>query len=167
MTQPQQQVPQQPAATTPATTGVIQVPPVTMPLCTRVWTKALFSDPKLKIVAGEPLLWQFDQPHPYVATYKITRMYVVPMGAVEVFSSDGGTTGLRHTLPWHEVLLIEEAMDAKTFVEEMEDAEAGDDDDDEGADGGENEEEEGEPKPLDPGTNGAPLVPLTSGGGQG
>jgi len=141
--------------------GEIQVPPIQFPLCTRVWAASPWTDPKAKISAGEPVLWAIDQAHPFVASFKVVRMYVVPGSSVDVFSSDGGTTGLRHTLPWHLISLIEEAMPAEIFVEEMVAAETEEDDED---------EEEDEDEVVEPlaGTDHDPkgLVPITSNGGQ-
>ena len=152
-----------------AKAGEIQIPPITMPLCTRVWCASPWTDPKAKLTAGEPVLWAIDQPHPFVAAFKIVRMYVIPGSSVDVFSSDGGTTGLRHTLPWHLISLIEEAMDAKVFVEEMIAAET-DDEDDEPDDPDDLDDPDDEPKELLAGTDHDPkgLVPLpiTSNGGQ-
>ncbi len=165
MSQPQH--PQQPQATAtmpaPQQPGVLPVPPITMPLCTRVWAASPWTDPKAKLVAGEPVLWEWNKPHPFVPAFKVVRMYVVPGGAVEVFSTDGGETGVRHTLPWHLISLIEEAMDAKTFIEEMTAAEEGDDEEEE------EEEEEEEPAELTAASAHDPanLVPITSNGGQG
>lgn len=153
----------------PATdAGVLNVPPAQMPICTRVWATSPFSDPKSKLVQGEPVVWAWNSPHPFVPSFKIVRMYIIPGVAVDVFSTDGGTVGARHTLPWHSVLFIEESMDAPTFVAEMTDAEEGDDEEEE------EEEEEDEDDPADPkpgalpvAPTGVALVPINGVGGQG
>lgn len=152
--------PTQPAAAAP---GTLEIPPVVMPICTRVWAKSPFTDAKAGLTAGEGMLYEWQKPHPFVSTYKIVRMYVVAGGAVEVYSSDGSPTGLRNVLPWHTVLFVEEAMDAPTFVEEMLAAEEGDD---------EEEEEEEEEEETDPGglpaapVQATALVPINGAGGQ-
>lgn len=165
------QQPQLPA--TPQAVGTLNIPPISMPLCTRVWAKSPWTDKAAKITAGEPVLWQYDMPHPFVSAYKIVRMYVVAGGAVEVFSSDahnpgGGVTGLQHIIPWHEVQMVEHAMDAKTFIEEMTAAEEGDDDEEDEEDDEEDEEDEEADKPLPAGSDvgNVPLAPVNGAGGQ-
>jgi hypothetical protein len=131
MTQPQAQT-QAPAK---QETVVFPVPPPTMPICTRVWSKSPWADvadPKQKVFSEDVILWAIDTQHPLVPTHRIVRMYAIPGGAVEVYStqSGGGEVGLRHTIPWHEVKFIEEAMDPPTFIQEIIAAESDEEDED-------------------------------------
>jgi hypothetical protein len=138
---------------------ILVLPPATMPVTTRVWAMCPWTDPQAKLKAGESVLWQLGMPHPFLHTHKIMRMFVIPGGAVEVYSTDaaadgkGGEVGTRHTLPWHQVLFTEEAMDAATFIAEIVEAEAEDDEED--------EDDDPEPEPRPSMTAGMqPLAPL-------
>jgi hypothetical protein len=145
MTQPAQQ--QQSAK-------VVNLPEATLPVVGRVWTRPLRLDGKPVDPAAGNVLWQLGGAHPFVPKYKIVRMYVIPGGAVEVYSMpDVGETSdihTRNTLPWGEVKFVEEVMDAATFLAEIEEAEVGEDDEDDDV-----------PEPA-PGPAPAPLVPLSA-----
>jgi hypothetical protein len=131
----------------------MELPLAALPLVTRVWAKPPWSDLKSNVRDSDAILWDIGQAHPFMRGYRVMRMYVMPGASVEVYSANFNADGspgpghpTRHTIPWHEVRVVEEAMDAETFVSEILDAET-DDEDDDGP--------EPAPAPAPP-----PLVPL-------
>ena len=152
-------------AAAPAAGKHYQLPNADFPVLIRVWSKSPWTEESMNIKRGEPLLWQFNATHPFAPGYQVQRMYLLESGAVEVFSSNAtdttpGGTGLRHTIPAGEIFLTEETMDLPTYVEEIEDAEAGGGDDDD------DDPEPGDANGL-PAEPGGALTPITSSGGQG
>jgi hypothetical protein len=124
----------------------IELPPPNpdAPMVNRVVMKNPFP-PKAEMgkPIDEPVLWIVSQTHPFIAELKIVRMFVVGMG-VEVYSSSNEGVGVRNLLPWASILLCEEVMNLRVFVQEIEDAESDE-----------------EPEPGDsPVANGTSLTPL-------
>jgi hypothetical protein len=73
----------------------------------------------------QPLLFMLGKPHPFINEAQVIRMYILDGWGVEIYSRNAdGQIGLRHTLPWHLVRFVEEAMDAQTTVAEIIEAEA-------------------------------------------
>jgi len=129
------------------------LPPPGYPLVTRVISNPLFpSEP----IAGsgvsreDPVTWMLGQPHPFVPTMTIVRMFVVRSGGVEIYSVGGSPgsppDGMRNLLPMHSVRFVEEAMPIEVFIDELALAESGDDD-------------EPEPEPEPQGLPGDPADP--------
>jgi len=140
----------------PPSPANMTLPPPGYPMVTRVLSNALFP-PEAPAVPGvvakeEPVAWVLTQPHPFVPTMQIVRMFVVRGGGVEIYSvSADGSAAIRNLLPMHWVRFVEEAMPLEVFVEELALAEAGGDDD--------------EPELPDP-NSGLPSDPDTTANGQ-
>jgi hypothetical protein len=119
------------------------LPPPGWPLVTRVISHAIFPDGAP--TREEPIMWVLSQPHPFVPTMQIVRMFVVRSSGIEIYSRAGDGTGfMRNLLPMHWVRFVEEAMPEDVFVDELALAEAGGDD----------EPDFPEPEPGDPGIPG-------------
>jgi hypothetical protein len=122
--------------TQPAQQSEIRIPPPNpdAPMVNRVVMKNPFP---AKAEAGkpvpstdEPVLWIISHAHPFIVELKIVRMFVVPGVGIEVYSSSNEGVGVRNLLPWAVVLLCEEVMNLRVFVEEIEDAESDDEEPD-------------------------------------
>lgn len=76
----------------------------------------------------EPVHWIVSKDHPFVPNFIVHRMFLEDDG-VEVYSvSKDNKTGMRDTIPTHDVRLVQESMSMDVFIEELEDADdVGDD----------------------------------------
>lgn len=112
-----------PATTQPnAHTQILELPPPGYPMVTRVITEALFpSEGRAEVT------WVVSKPHPLVPTMNIVRMFVEPEGVAIYSVSADGKTGMRNFVKTELTRLVEEAMPIAILVEELADAESGDD----------------------------------------
>lgn len=113
-------------------TSTVTLPPPNYPMVTRVISNRVFPPDPTELTEGrgdEPAMWAISQPHPFVPTMRVVRMFVRGSGDVEVYSlADDGGGAMRNLLPTHTVRFVEEAMPIGIFIEELTLAEAGDDD---------------------------------------
>lgn len=110
--------------------------PYDFPRCERLLSKSPFPLQAPPDAAAEmkrqienaPLVWMIGRPHPIIPELVVMRMYVMPGVGVEVYSINGPgkdgakpqlTGGMRYTMPWHMVLMTEEAMDLNTLGDEI------------------------------------------------
>ena len=116
------------------TEKIIKLPDPQPPIFSRMVTNPILDN-------SGPVFWSVGGSHPLEPEggLRIVRMFIVP-GGVEVYSVSGDTAaGVRNFMPMALVRITEEAMPIDVFVEELRDAEAGDDDEDE------NEDDDDEP----------------------
>ena len=117
-------------------TKVLELPTANYPLVNRVIADHPFPTEMKQGETPEPhrssaVVWILGQPHPIVADMKVVRMYVVPGVSIEVYSSSAdGKLGVRNVIPWNQVRLVEEVCDVQSFIDEIRDAEEGDDEPD-------------------------------------
>jgi len=122
-------------------TTTLNMPTLGFPRVTRV-----VSEPPLPENGPDPITWVVNSTHPMVKELKILCMYIVNLG-VEIYSvSIDGKHGVRNLIPMQRIRCVEEAMPVEVLVEEIEDAESGDDDGDDGGD----EENDGGEEPAEP-----------------
>ena len=121
------------------TQPVPQLPPANLPVVLRIWTHSPILpdvDPKTGIQQAT-ILWMVETQHPFQPTHVVGRIYVQLGIGVEIYSMPKAETKdekvratyVRDTIPWSWVRMIEEVMDAATFVEEVQVAESGDPED--------------------------------------
>jgi hypothetical protein len=121
--------------TTPAPIRM-QLPAPNFPMVTRVISSAMF--PPEPLADGslppprdpEPVSWMFMQPHPFVPSLRVVRMFMVPDGVAIYSAADGHAEGMRNIIPMHWVRFVEEMMPIEMFVEELALAEESDEPDD-------------------------------------
>lgn len=107
-------------------TQTITLPDAQYPMVTRMISNALFPENGKE----DPVTWTVSHEHPLVPDMKVVRMFAT-RDRVEVYSvSSNGRAGMRNIIPMSWVRLVEEAMPLDVFVDELSDAESGDDDDD-------------------------------------
>ena len=120
-----------PIAPAPAPTNVhtLQIPAASYPITNRVISTAPMplDPPAPNVPAAQHLMWEIGKKHPLLPTADIIRMFSVPGESVEVYSKhdmkEGGSVGMRNTIPWHSVRLVEEIMPGDVFIEELTEAE--------------------------------------------
>ena len=104
--------------------AVLKLDDPTFPICNRVistnpgWELEEATDPTVAKV----LIWELEKPHPIIDGMRVVRMYSLPGVSVDVYSfkAEGkDNCGVRNTIPWHHVRIVEEIMDVPTFVEEI------------------------------------------------
>jgi hypothetical protein len=105
------------------------------PMVTRILSNPLFPpDPAAQnlISKDEPVAWIVGSPHPFVSNMTVVRMFIDPEDAVaEVYAlAKDGRSGTRNLIPLSQIRLVEEAMPLDVFLEQLTEAEGGDEEED-------------------------------------
>lgn len=108
----------------------IELPPPEPPILTRMVTQSLLPTDDGREM---PVIWLLGKENPIDAGMKVIRMLLTADGDVEIYSmpSNGaGDTYWRHTIPKSMIRVTKEMMPVDVFIDELIEAESGDDDDD-------------------------------------
>lgn len=129
----------------------IELPPPEPPILNRMVTQCLLPADDGR---ETPMVWSLGRENPLDPKMKVIRMLLTDDGDVEVYSmpSNGaGDTYWRHTIPRHMVRVVQEMMPVDIWIDELIDAETGDDDDPDDPDP---ELEPNGPSPIEQSSNG-------------
>lgn len=107
------------------TTDAVELPRPNYPMLV-----VLITDNVVDHSAGT-IRWVVGQPHPFVPTMNVVRMFDIGDGVKIYSASTDGKTGMRDRVRIEQVRLIEEALPLNVFVDEMTVDEDGDDEPDE------------------------------------
>lgn len=145
-------------------TQTITLPAPRYPLVSRLVTSPIFGDPTNpdgtpalnpdgSKKRAEPIVWALSKPNPLTEAATIVRMFVVEEG-IEIYSiAQNGGPGIRNTIPFAMVRIVEEVMPPEVFAAVLgaaSDADAEDDPDDD------DEPDDDEPEGLPPAPPTAP-----------
>lgn len=83
--------------------------------------------PTGRLKPEEPVHWLVSQAHPFVPKFHVLRMFRGADGVAVYSVSDDEKLGMRDVVPAHNVRLVQETMPMDVFLDELEDAEYGDD----------------------------------------